>query len=206
MLTFYIYLNDVPEGGGTNFPKADPNDRDFAVQPKKGVSVSKQRQIFYFFFPVPILTYFCSDSSFLTASGAMVIRAAFQSRQEGSSYRSSSPTSHPRGEIWCKRLDPSKRLQDVEQQGLLEFVDPGIQTFFLLRPFQKTQGKGIFFSLNRKLHVGITSAPFSTSVLTMWYFCDCTLVRYLELHDPSRYKWLMQSLVCACSLTSPIPS
>mmetsp|Transcript_13726 Transcript_13726/g.26298 ORF Transcript_13726/g.26298 Transcript_13726/m.26298 type:complete len:459 (-) Transcript_13726:149-1525(-) len=36
ILTFYIYLNDVPEGGGTNFPKADPKDRDFAVQPKKG--------------------------------------------------------------------------------------------------------------------------------------------------------------------------
>lgn len=35
-LTFYIYLNDVEEGGGTNFPKLDPQDPSFAVQPKKG--------------------------------------------------------------------------------------------------------------------------------------------------------------------------
>lgn len=37
-LTFYIYLNDVEEGGGTNFPKLDRKDSKFAVQPKKGVS------------------------------------------------------------------------------------------------------------------------------------------------------------------------
>ena len=39
VLTFYIYLNDVEEGGGTNFPKADRKEKDFAVQPKKGRAV-----------------------------------------------------------------------------------------------------------------------------------------------------------------------
>ena len=37
VLTLYIYLNDVEEGGGTNFPKADQNDPNFTVQPKRGV-------------------------------------------------------------------------------------------------------------------------------------------------------------------------
>jgi prolyl 4-hydroxylase len=36
VLTLYIYLNDVEEGGGTNFPRADPKDPEFAVTPKKG--------------------------------------------------------------------------------------------------------------------------------------------------------------------------
>lgn len=41
LLTFYIYLNDVEAGGGTNFPRLDPKDRDFHVKPKKGVSFVK---------------------------------------------------------------------------------------------------------------------------------------------------------------------
>jgi prolyl 4-hydroxylase len=36
VLTLYIYLNDVEEGGGTNFPRADSKDPEFAVTPKKG--------------------------------------------------------------------------------------------------------------------------------------------------------------------------
>lgn len=39
ILTFYIYLNDVEEGGGTNFPHVDPNNKDFAITPKKGRAV-----------------------------------------------------------------------------------------------------------------------------------------------------------------------
>ena len=38
-MTFYIYLNDVEEGGGTNFPYLDPSVPDFAVQPKRGRAV-----------------------------------------------------------------------------------------------------------------------------------------------------------------------
>ena len=34
ILTFYFYLNDVEEGGGTNFPKMD-----MTVQPKRGRAV-----------------------------------------------------------------------------------------------------------------------------------------------------------------------
>jgi hypothetical protein len=39
ILTFYIYLSDVEEGGGTNFPHIDPSNPDFTVMPKKGRAV-----------------------------------------------------------------------------------------------------------------------------------------------------------------------
>lgn len=41
LLTLYIYLNDLEEGGGggTNFPYVDPSNPDFAIQPKKGRAV-----------------------------------------------------------------------------------------------------------------------------------------------------------------------
>lgn len=39
ILTFYIYLNDVEQGGGTNFPHVDPLNPDFTILPKKGRAV-----------------------------------------------------------------------------------------------------------------------------------------------------------------------
>ena len=38
MLTFFLYLNDVEEGGATNFPLLN-NGQGLAVKPKKGQAV-----------------------------------------------------------------------------------------------------------------------------------------------------------------------
>jgi prolyl 4-hydroxylase len=36
VLTFFLYLNDVEEGGGTRFPALSPNAAPVTVQPKAG--------------------------------------------------------------------------------------------------------------------------------------------------------------------------